>query len=133
MPKKRRGRDNQWVDFAAIKEQVSIEQVLQHHGLLEQLQEKDDGYKGACPMYEHRSRSPFHVTTIKNLWFCHACEEGGNVIDLVVEMEECDAKAAALKLAEWFGIDTTSEPQKDGRRRRRRREGPAAPDPDVPL
>ena len=77
------------------------------------------------------AKSPFHITTSKNLWFCHACEEGGNVIDLVVEMEECSAKAAALKLAEWFGIETTSKPQGDGRRRRRRREGTKAADATV--
>ncbi|MCH7667446.1 MAG: hypothetical protein IH936_16155 [Acidobacteria bacterium] len=122
MTKTRRKRRSGWIDFAAVKQQVSIEQVLEHYGLLDDLEEKDDGYKGACPMYEHRSKSPFHVTTSKNLWFCHACEEGGNVVDLVVEMEECGAKVAALKLAEWFGIETTSKPQRDGRRRRRRRE-----------
>ena len=63
MPKKDRKKKSGWIDFAVVKRQVSIEQVLEHYGHLAELEEKDDGYCGPCPFHEGGSPRPFHVST----------------------------------------------------------------------
>ena len=93
------------IDFAAIKRAVPMTQVLEHYELLEELEEKEDGYKGRCPFHEGKSRTPFHVSTSKNLWYCHGpCKRGGNVLDFVATIEELSIREAAELLANRCGI-----------------------------
>jgi DNA primase len=95
MPKVGRKKKSGWIDFAAVKRQVSIEQVLEHYDHLAELEEKDDGYCGPCPFHEGESPRPFHVSTSKNAWYCHGCEEGGNVLDFAEPREEPRSQEAA--------------------------------------
>ncbi len=94
MPKTRRKRRSGWIDFAAIKRQVSMEQALEHYGHLAELEEKDDGYCGSCPFHEGESPRPFHVSTSKTAWYCHGCEEGGNVLDFAARIEDVSISKA---------------------------------------
>ncbi len=57
----------------------------------------------------------FIVNTEKNAWSCHSgsCGAarggrlGGNVLDFVASMENCSIRAAALRLQEWFGMNSS--------------------------
>ena len=115
MTKTSRKRRSGWIDFAAVKQQVSIEQVLEHYGLLDDLEEKDDGYCGPCPFHEGESPRPFHVSTSKNAWYCHGCEEGGNVLDFAARMEDISIRKAAEILAQTFGLAGAQKPRKRAR------------------
>ncbi len=130
MPKKSRKRGAGWVDFAAVKRQVTLEQVLEHYGLLAGLEEKDDGYCGPCPFHEGESPRPFHVSTSKNAWYCHSCEEGGNVLDFAARMEDVSIRKAAQILAEAFGLEGAQKPR---RRRRKRRDAESSAEEAAPA
>jgi len=81
--------------------------------------------RGPCPLPTHsseRSRESFCVDTAKNVWVCHSascCKArhgrvGGNVLDLVVWLEGCSIRQAALRLQdEWRGAGMpVGEPQR---------------------
>jgi len=50
------------------------------------------------------------------LWYCFKCREGGNILDLVSKVDDCDIRKTGLKITEWFNLDdreeTPQEPQK---------------------
>lgn len=52
---------------------------------------------GCCPFHQEGTPS-FHVDTTNNLWYCHGCGRGGNVINFVMEHEGLDFVAACKKL-----------------------------------
>lgn len=102
---------SQWVDFAAIKESVDIEQVLEHYRVRLKRVRKEY-LRGLCPLPTHgsaQSRESFGVDTGRNVWACHSascCQArrgkvGGNILDLVACMEACSIRLAALRLRTW--------------------------------
>jgi DNA primase len=109
-----------WVDFRAVKEAVSIEQVLTHYRVKVRTVH-NSALRGRCPFPGHTSKSKgesFSVDTSKNAWACQSdsCvaarggRKGGNVLDFVAAMERCTVRDAALKLQEWFGLGTQPKP-----------------------
>jgi len=56
----------EWVSFRQVKEQVSIQQVLGHYGLIERLRSQKDGAElvGLCPFHQE-SKGSFHVSVSK--------------------------------------------------------------------
>jgi DNA primase len=97
-----------FIDFAAVKAAVSFQQVLEHYGLATSMRSirNGDGLEGPCPIHEGTSQDIFKVTLSKNCWFCHnsQCKCGGNHLDFVAKMENCNAHEAALKLDQWFNL-----------------------------
>ena len=102
-----------WIDFQEVKRAVSMEMVLQKYGV--QLRRVNQRYlRGNCPLPTHGSdtKNSFTVHTEKNVWNCKSdsCvagrngKKGGNVLDLVAQMEKCTVRDAALKLTDWFDI-----------------------------
>src|SRR5215813_2141279 len=100
-----------WVDFAAIKRSVAIEQVHQHYRVRLKRVRKDY-LRGLCPLPTHgsaQSRESFGVDTSRDVWACHSascCQArrgkvGGNILDLVAWMEACSIREAALRLRAW--------------------------------
>ena len=97
---------NQFVDFKAIKSAVSMEQVLDHYGLLEKLKHSGDSLTGACPIHRGSNPTQFRVSLGKNLWNCFSdCKGGGNVLDFIAKMEDISIHAAAARAMDWFGLD----------------------------
>lgn len=97
-----------FIDFTAVKTAVSFGQVLDHYGLTTKMRStrNGDGLDGPCPIHPGTGNDNFKVTLSKNCWFCHqsACKCGGNHLDFVAKMEQCDAHEAALKLDQWFNL-----------------------------
>jgi len=105
---------SQWVDFAAVKRSVEIEQVLRHYRVRLKRVRKDY-FRGLCPLPTHaseQSRESFGVDTGRNVWACHSvscCQArggkvGGNILDLVACMEACSIREAALRLRGWSDV-----------------------------
>ena len=46
----------------------------------------------------------------KNAFHCFSCKAKGNVLDLVAAMEKCSVRDAAMKLHEWFSVDSAAVP-----------------------
>jgi CHC2 zinc finger len=65
-----------------------------------------------CPLPDHQERSPsFTVDPAKDVWFCHGCLRGGDVITLAQrawDIDRADVAAAELLLA--FGHEVQPRP-----------------------
>jgi DNA primase len=93
-----------WVSFAEVKAAVRMRLVLQDYGVLEKLRRSGrEQYRGGCPIHRGEGRDAFHAHLGKNVFHCFACGAGGNVLDLVAELEQCSAREAALRLQRRYG------------------------------
>lgn len=117
-------------DFKAIKERVSIEDVVDHYAL--NLGREGESLVGICPLCGGSARTrKFRVTPAKNAWKCFGCDKGGNQLDLVAAIEEVSLREAGEKLIELFGLDDCRMADKrsrnrDSERSRRSRARPSA-------
>jgi hypothetical protein len=104
-------------NFEAIKK-IPLAKVVERYA--GSLKGEGEWLQGKCPLPSHdtsKSNTAFSVNIPKNFWRCFsaACnaanggKKGGDVINFVALMEGCNAKEAAQKLAEWFGIDQASK------------------------
>ena len=94
-----------WIDFTALKRQVSIRDVLSRYGLLAGLQEKKPGrLVGPCPIHGGKNGTSFNVDLEKNVFHCFSQCGGGNLLDLVVKLEKCSIRDAGEKIADWFDL-----------------------------
>ncbi len=98
-----------WVDMKALREQVSMEDVLAHYELLDTLKRKGKSLVGRCPIHKGTSPSQFSVSLEKNLFNCFEGCGGGNILDFTMKMEQVDNRAAALLLQKWFWGGGTPE------------------------
>ncbi len=70
-------------------------------------------WAGRCPLPDHEDRSPsFAVNTEKNVWFCHGCLRGGDVVDLARAAWGIDrADVAAGEVLMTFGHEIPARPE----------------------
>lgn len=122
-----------FVSFKAVKQAVSMAQVLERYGLLDTLKRHGaDGLTGPCPIHQGTNPTQFRVSLSKNCWNCFGGCEGGNVLDFVAAMERADIRKAALLLSEWFGVDSKAEkPQRAKEPKARRAAAPEQSEPAV--
>ena len=126
-----------FIDFAEIKATVSMEQVLDHLGLLEGLRQRGDQLVGVCPIHEGSNHGQFNVSTSKNVFHCFGCKKSGNLLDFVKAFEDCSVREAGERLCEWFNLQTSSKPKrqrdKDSEKRRDKASKEAEPkaEPEV--
>ena len=96
-----------FVDFKAVKAAITMEQVLEHYGILDKFKRGTDSLNGPCPIHKGSNPTQFRISLSKNIWNCFSdCEHGGNVLDFIAKMEKVSIHAAALKAIVWFGLDT---------------------------
>lgn len=94
-----------WLDFAAIKQQVAFSVVLRQY----QVPLRRSGryqYRGICPIHRGRGRDAFHVNLSQNVFHCFSCGAGGSVLDFVAAMERCSLRQAAMRLQQECGMAT---------------------------
>lgn len=102
----------QWIDFKDLKARVRIEDVLARYGYRASLTDKGDGkLVGPCPIHKGKNPGSFHVNTEKNIFNCFSSCGGGNVLDLVMKIEDCAIREAGQKLASWFELTFEKKPQ----------------------
>lgn len=112
------------IDFAALRDQVCMEQVLEALGLRLGLRGgRNSQYRGACPLHgedpDGRKRS-FSVNLTKGVFRCfHAdCGAAGNVLDLWSAVKKLPLPEAASDMIETFGLGAPSaEQQRRGTRK----------------
>jgi transposase len=101
------------VDFAFLRQQVSLEQVLAHLGHLGQLRGSGPQRRGPCPVHSHpgdRERT-FSVHLGKGAFRCFQADCGarGNALDLWAAIHRLPLYDAALHLAATFGLARNRE------------------------
>jgi DNA primase len=95
-----------FVNFKTVKAAITMEQVLEHYGLLQKFKKKGDSLSGPCPIHKGENPTQFRVSVSKNIWNCFSeCKHGGNTLDFIAKMENASIHAAALKAIEWFQLD----------------------------
>ena len=98
-----------FIDFRAVKREVTMVQVLEHYGLMSQMIQNGDSITGACPIHEGNGKTAFRVSISKNCWNCFStCGCGGNVLDFVAKKEKVSLPKAARLLVEWFNLKIES-------------------------
>ena len=96
---------SRYVDFRAVKQAVTMVQVLDHYHLTERFQRKGDSLSGACPLHKGENPTQFRVSVSKNCWNCFGdCKRGGNVLDFVSLMEGVSIREAAIRVSDWFNV-----------------------------
>lgn len=124
---------NQFVDFKAIKSAITMEQVLQHYGLLDRFKKSGDSLSGPCPIHKGTNPTQFRVSICKNIWNCFSeCKNGGNTLDFISRMEDVSIHAAAIKAIEWFGLDAEAMSAKSDEAEDSPSEEPKSDTPKVP-
>jgi transposase len=101
------------VDYAFLRQQISMEQVLAHLGLLAQLRGGGPQRRGPCPLHSHPAAAErtFSVNLQKNTFKCFHSECGvqGNALDLWAALHRLPLYEAALHLAQTFGLPRNRE------------------------
>jgi len=101
------------VDYAFLREQITMERVLGHLGLLERLRGGGPQRRGPCPLHGHPAAAErtFSVDLSRDIFKCfHAgCGAQGNALDLWAAIHRLPLYDAALHLAETFGLRRNRE------------------------
>ena len=109
-----------WIDFAAIRQQVTMEQVLKHLGIFDRLRRTGTSrsqYRGTCPIHpgngqRHRS---FSVNLDKQAFRCFypACEAHGNALDLWAAVRGLSLREAGLDMVTTFHLHPAGLPNRE--------------------
>lgn len=101
------------VDFAYLREQVTMEQVLRQLGAFAGLRGRGQQRRGCCPVHGQAGSKDrtFSVHLGKNVFQCFQAECGvhGNVLDLWAAVQRLPLYEAALHLAETFRVPRNRE------------------------
>jgi DNA primase len=101
------------VDFGFLRQQISLERVLRHLGLFDQLRGSGPQRRGCCPLHSHPGdqERTFSVHLGKNAFQCFQkdCGVRGNALDLWAAIHRLPLYDAALHLAETFGLPRNRE------------------------
>lgn len=100
-----------WVDFDAVKAAVSMSALLDRLEITGKLKAQNGRLVGKCPFHKGTNPRQFSVSVAdgKGLFHCFAPNcgaKGAGPIDFVAQWEGITPREAALKLAEWFGVDS---------------------------
>jgi transposase len=96
------------VDFAFLRQQITLERVLSHLGLLDQLHGRGPQRRGPCPIHGQTTdrAHTFSVNLGKNVFQCfqRECAVHGNVLDFWAALHRLPLYDAALHLADTFQL-----------------------------
>jgi transposase len=94
------------LDFAAVRAQVTMTQVLRHLGVLDELRGSGPQRRGRCPIHAQAGdrRRTFSVHLTKNVFQCFDpdCKAHGNVLDFWAALRGLPLVEAARQLATTF-------------------------------
>jgi hypothetical protein len=93
------------IDFAFLRQQTTLEQVLRHLGLFSDLRGRAPQLRGRCPFHEgDRHQRTLSVHFGKNAFHCFQadCQAQGNALDFWVASHLLPLYEAVLHLADTF-------------------------------
>jgi DNA primase len=100
-----------YIDFKDLKARVSIHQVaVSMLGLT--FTQKNDQYRGCCPIHNGTNPREFSMNASKNLWNCFGGCGGGDQIALVAKVKGITQSEAAKLIDEHFGLRITATMQR---------------------
>src|SRR5450432_3560019 len=108
------------VDFAKIKQSVSIEQVAEMLGL--KLTANKDQLRGPCPITKSTDSRSFVITPSKGVFYSFKEGKGGDALTLVSKVRGCSIREAAEAISAHFGaarIDASPQPEQPKEREKK--------------
>jgi DNA primase len=91
-----------FLDFALIKEQIKIGQVVQMLGLR---MKGNDQLRSACPACRKGGDRALAVNLSRGSYYCFADSHGGDCIGLCAHIRRTGQREAAEEIARHFGVD----------------------------
>lgn len=88
-----KGVTSEWI--AALKDKLNIVDVIGEHVVL---RKAGSQHVGLCPFHSERSPS-FNVSELKQLYHCHGCHAGGDIIRFMMEIQGLSFMEALQELA----------------------------------
>jgi DNA primase len=106
----------QFIDFALLKESVSMRQVVQ---MLDLRMKGSDQLRSACPVCRSGGDRALAVNLTKQSFYCFAKGQGGDQIGLVAHIRDSGQREAAQEIADHFRVgqpdDRPSRPAETAR------------------
>src|SRR5580700_9910718 len=96
----------QFIDFAALKEQVSFGDTIEYLSL--DVKRSGDQWRGKCPACDTGDKRALVITEGKG-FFCFGAHKGGDQIALAAHVLDLPVKDAARELAERAGVVPSPE------------------------
>lgn len=93
-----------FIDFPALKEQITIHQAMQMLGL--KMKNENGAFRGACPTCKSGGDRALVITPAKGAYYCFAQKRGGDQVALVAHVKGVSQKEAATAMIEHFGMVT---------------------------
>ena len=93
-------------DIAEVREKARIDDIVSSYVTLKSA--GGGSMKGLCPFHDEKSPS-FHVTPSKGMYHCFGCQQGGDVINFVMEMDGLSFTETVERLAEKVGVQLRYE------------------------
>ncbi|KJE27954.1 CHC2 zinc finger family protein [Geobacillus kaustophilus] len=91
-----------------IRDAVNVRRLLEVYGA--QRIHGSGNIRSTCPIHRGDNPTAFAFDERNKLYYCHTkCQEGGDVFDFVMKMEDCSFLEAAKKLAEMFNVSVDWE------------------------
>jgi hypothetical protein len=101
-----------FIDFAHLKTQLTMAQLLDQLGLLARLRGSGPQRKGPCPLHRGDGRGrTFSVNLDQNVSHCFdaSCGKKGDVIDLWASVNGMSLRQAAIDLVHTFQLEPAPE------------------------
>jgi transposase len=96
------------VDFAFLRQQITLERIFSHLGLLHQMHGRGNQRRGPCPIHGQPTdrQHTFSAHLGKNVFQCfqRECAVHGNVLDFWAALHRLPLYDAALHLADTFQL-----------------------------
>jgi DNA primase len=90
-------------DVEQLKHYISLRQYLQQrHWRAHRVSAREE-FVGLCPLHPD-TRPSFYVNARKNLFYCHGCERGGDLIRLVQLAEHLSFRDTVAYLQQNLGV-----------------------------
>ena len=109
------------IDYAYLREQIELEQVLQHLGYLGRLRGSSAQRTGPCPFHQTKGKGSrsFSVNLKQHVFRCcdPTCQVQGNALDLWALAHDLPLYEAALHLADTFNLQTNRTREEATRKR----------------
>ena len=130
-----------YIDFAAVKRAVNIEQILEQLELRSSFRPygNQGEIRSTCPIHHGDNDDEFSVNPAKNAWTCFgACradaqiKSGGNHLDLVAAIEGVSIHEAAHLVNQWFDLSLEKKlGNRSGKSKQKTTGKPSASPPDA--
>lgn len=105
-------------DIDAVREAAHIEDIVAEHTTVRR---SGSSLKALCPFHDERTPS-FSINPHDKVFYCHGCQESGDVVSFVQKIENLGFAEAIQRLADRYRISITYEETQAEKRERTRRQ-----------